>query len=99
MRVTYDNDQNRTTCEKDLLKKIAPTEFILKRKVPLWKVTIHNLQHHCGLAPQLTANFFSKKEFLNNSKKDYVKSDQFVHIEIGKHEQRLIKQKSKDLCL
>ena len=27
-----------------------------------------------------------------------MKSDQFVHIEIGKHEQRLIKQKSKDLC-
>ena len=44
--------------KKNLLKKIAPTEFILKRKVPLWKVTNHNLQHHCGLAQQLTANFF-----------------------------------------
>ena len=49
--------------KKNLLKKIAPTEFILKRKVPLWKVTNQNLQHHCGLALPLTANFFQKKNF------------------------------------
>ena len=99
MRVTYDNDQNRTTCEKDLLKKIAPTEFILKRKVPLWKVTNHNLQHHCGLALPPTDNFFQRKEFLNNFRKRLCEIDHFVHIEIGKQEQRLIKQKGKDLCL
>ena len=53
-----------------------------EKKIPLWKVTIHNLQHHCGLALPLTVNSFQKKNFWTTLKKDYVKSDQFVHIEI-----------------
>ena len=85
--------------KKIFWKKLHPLNSFWKEKFRFGKsqYTICNIIVDLLNSSPLT--FFQKKNFWTTLKKDHVKSDQFVHIEIGKHEQRLIKQKSKDLCL